>query len=69
MAEEIRKLAEQSASSTQEINEIVNELQNNTKNAVQTMHRVTTISNEQAISVTNSKCKYKLIDLQLFVYN
>lgn len=62
VAEEIRKLAEQSASSTQEINEIVNELQNNTKNAVQTMHRVTTISNEQAISVTNSKCKYKLIE-------
>ena len=62
VAEEIRKLAEQSASSTQEINEIVNELQNNTKNAVQTMHRVTTISNEQAISVTNSKDKYKLIE-------
>lgn len=62
VAEEIRKLAEQSASSTKVINEIVGELQDNTRNAVHTMQRVTTISKEQTISVINSKDKYKLIE-------
>jgi methyl-accepting chemotaxis protein len=61
VAEEIRKLAEQSSNSTKIINEIVNELQGNTNNAVQTMHRVSAISGEQSNSVNNSKIKYKLI--------
>ncbi|MDF2610208.1 MAG: methyl-accepting chemotaxis sensory transducer [Lachnospiraceae bacterium] len=61
VAEEIRKLAEQSSNSTKLINEIVSELQGNTSNAVQTMHRVTGISKEQSSSVNNSKNKYKLI--------
>jgi methyl-accepting chemotaxis protein len=61
VAEEIRKLAEQSSNSTKLINEIVSELQDNTSNAVQTMHKVTGISEEQAHSVSNSKNKYILI--------
>lgn len=62
VADEIRKLAEQSADSTQVINNIVEELQGNTRNAVLTMQRVTAISKEQTISVTNSREKYKLIE-------
>lgn len=61
VAEEIRKLAEQSGASTKTINEIVNELQSNSKNAVKTMERVSTISNEQKSSVISSKSKYELI--------
>ncbi len=61
VAEEIRKLAERSGASTKTINEIVNELQSNSKNAVKTMERVSTISNEQKSSVISSKSKYELI--------
>ncbi|NLL77316.1 MAG: methyl-accepting chemotaxis protein [Clostridiales bacterium] len=61
VAEEIRKLAEQSADSTKLINEIVNELQDNTSNAVHTMQKVKAISKEQANSVDNSKKKYIMI--------
>lgn len=61
VAEEIKNLAQQSASSTKEIDEIVNELQSNTQNAVKTMERVTSISVEQTNSVVNSKDKYQLI--------
>ena len=61
VAEEIGKLAEQSGASTKTINEIVNELQSNSKNAVKTMERVSTISNEQKSSVISSKSKYELI--------
>lgn len=58
VAEEIRKLAEQSSISTKSIDEIVNELQNNSESAVKTMERVSTISKEQTNSVVNSKDKY-----------
>lgn len=61
VAEEIRKLAEQSAISTEEIDEIVTELQNNVGNAVRTMERLSIISDEQANKVINSKNKYELI--------
>jgi methyl-accepting chemotaxis protein len=61
VAEEIKKLAEQSEASTRIINTTINELQNNTKNAVEVMERVTAISDEQARNVINSKEKYKLI--------
>lgn len=62
VAEEIRKLAEQSADSTKVINEIVNELQENTRNAVSTMQRAVEISKEQTNSISNSKEKYQLIE-------
>lgn len=39
----------------------VSELQMNTNNAVQTIERVSTIAEEQSISVTNNKTKYELI--------
>jgi methyl-accepting chemotaxis protein len=61
VAEEIRKLAEQSSASTMSIDEIVNDLQANSKDAVTTIERVSNIANEQTQSVINSKDKYMLI--------
>lgn len=62
VAEEIRKLAEQSSISTKDIDKMVNELQNNAKDAVKTIERVSDISIEQTNSVISSKKKYMLID-------
>lgn len=62
VAEEIRKLAEQSSTSTKDIDGMVNELQSNAKDAVKTMERLSNISKEQVNSVVNSKDKYMLID-------
>ncbi|SHE41389.1 methyl-accepting chemotaxis sensory transducer with Cache sensor [Tissierella praeacuta DSM 18095] len=61
VAEEIRKLAEQSSASTMSIDEIVNDLQANSKDAVTTIERVSNIANEQTQSVINSRDKYILI--------
>jgi len=61
VADEIKKLAEQSSISTKEINKIVHELQNNARNSVKTMDRVSDITKEQADSVIKSKDKYMLI--------
>jgi methyl-accepting chemotaxis protein len=61
VAEEIRKLAEQSSISTKSIDEIVNELQKNAQEAVKTMERVAIISKEQSNSVVVTKDKYVLI--------
>lgn len=62
VADEIRKLAEQSSSSTMDIDEIVNDLQKNSKTAVTTMERVSAITDEQTNSVMENKSKYILID-------
>lgn len=61
VAEEIRKLAEQSSSSTMDIDKIVNDLQTNSQNAVTTMERISVITNEQTNSVMQNKDKYMLI--------
>ena len=61
VAEEVKKLAEQSAGSIKVIHGIVNELQSNISHAVQTMNRVTAISEEQANGVSNSQERYHLI--------
>lgn len=61
VAEEIRKLAEQSAISTTTIDQIVNELQSNSQNAVKTMARVSAISIDQMKSVQSNKDKYTTI--------
>lgn len=58
MAEEVRKLAEQSSISTKYIEDMVTELQKNSNSAVETMESVTSISKEQMMSVMNSKDKY-----------
>ena len=62
VADEIRKLAEQSAVSTQSINNIVKELQNNAEYAVKTMERMEIVVREQTMRVNSSKEKYLLID-------
>lgn len=61
VAAEIGKLAEQSKQSTHVISQIVNELQSNTQDAVDTMNKAAKIASEQAQSVANSKEKYELI--------
>lgn len=61
VADEIRKLAEQSSISTRDIDGVVNDLQRNSEDAVQTVERVSSISKEQSISVLNSREKFILI--------
>ncbi|WOO39104.1 methyl-accepting chemotaxis protein [Anaerocolumna sp. AGMB13020] len=55
VAEEIRKLAEQSTTSTGEIDAIVSELQRNTDRAVTAIERMDTAMKEQTISANNSQ--------------
>lgn len=59
VAEEIRKLAEQSTTSTKEIDKIVNELVNNAKEAVVRIKEVSDIVEEQVASVKETERKYK----------
>ncbi len=61
VAEEIRKLAEQSALSTDTINEMVVDLQSNSRAAVETMERIAAIVKEQGQSVINNRNKYNII--------
>lgn len=61
VAEEIRKLAEQSSTSTMDIDSIVSDLQKNSQEAVTTMQRVSVIADEQTKSVLLNKNKYILI--------
>ncbi len=61
VAEEIRKLAEESASSTQTIDTVVQELQGNSQQAVYTMNSVATILEQQRDKVLDTKEKYNTI--------
>lgn len=61
VAEEIRKLAEGSTVSTASIDKMVDELQSNSQNLVQTMEDVSKIVEEQTEKVINSKDKYNQI--------
>ncbi|WP_312651583.1 methyl-accepting chemotaxis protein [Proteiniclasticum sp.] len=62
VAEEIRKLAEQSATSTKAIDKTVSELQKNALDAVKTMERVVSITGEQSSTVSSSKDMYSAIE-------
>ena len=59
VADEIRKLAEQSTTSTKEIDKIVNELVNNAKEAVVKIKEVSDIVEQQVASVRETERKYK----------
>ncbi len=61
VAEEIKKLAGQSSKSTEYIDGVVRELQLVVTSAVETVKKVNLISEEQSISVGNTKVKYKSI--------
>lgn len=61
VADEIRKLAEESTSSTGDIDKIVAELQKNSGNAVKTIGVVSDNANVQTNSVMSSKEKYIVI--------
>lgn len=58
VADEIRKLAEQSTRSTKEIDDIVQELVDSSREAVETINQVNEIINEQVSSVQNTETKY-----------
>ncbi|ABR49084.1 methyl-accepting chemotaxis sensory transducer [Alkaliphilus metalliredigens QYMF] len=58
VAEEIRKLAEQSARSVQEIDDMLKKLQNNSQNAVKTMKDVSSVIKEQVESVEITESKF-----------
>ncbi len=59
VADEIRKLAEQSSESTKQIDLIVKELQQNSNEAVQTMQQVISIIEQQGQSVKATDMKYR----------
>ncbi|OIJ21839.1 methyl-accepting chemotaxis protein [Anaerobacillus alkalidiazotrophicus] len=61
VADEIRKLAEQSSNSTKIIDEVVKELQLNSNDAVKVMGNVSVILKEQEVSVKETKQKYVTI--------
>ncbi len=61
VADEIRQLAEQSTSSTQEIDAIISDLQSNSQEAVSTMNIVTEITDQQTKSVAGSRDQYILV--------
>lgn len=61
VANEIRKLAEQSNSFTEEIKIIIDELKNNTDQAVTTMEDVGAIVSEQAKGVFDTREKFNMI--------
>jgi len=61
VAAEIKKLAGQSASSTNYINDIVNGLQEVVSKAVESIERINEIAKEQLNSVSNTKEKYEAI--------
>lgn len=62
VAEEIRKLAEQSTESTKKIDSIVAELQLNSQDVVKIMENVATIMQEQTEKIHESKDKYMTIE-------
>ncbi len=62
VASEIKKLAGQSAQSTDYIDGIVRELQDTVAKAVVSIQKVNEISKEQSASVENTKKKYEAID-------
>lgn len=61
VASEIKKLAGQSATSTNHIDGIVRDLQNNVAKAVDSIEKVNEISKEQSVSVDHTKQKYEAI--------
>lgn len=65
VAEEIRKLAEQSNSFTEEIKEIVLELNDKTEQAVKIMEEVSTTVQDQSDKVEDTKQQFSIIEEQI----
>ncbi|AOM84244.1 methyl-accepting chemotaxis protein [Salisediminibacterium beveridgei] len=61
VADEIRKLAEQSTKSTSTIDEIVRELQENAEQSVKVMAEVSEVLKEQLESVSGTRSQYEMI--------
>ncbi|MGM0523299.1 MAG: methyl-accepting chemotaxis protein [Bacillota bacterium] len=69
VAEEIRKLAEQSTESTASIDAIVKELQTNAERSVTVMTDVSKVIEEQLASVQLTKAKYEQIETAMVTSN
>lgn len=69
VAEEIRKLAEQSTESTASIDAIVKELQTNAERSVTVMADVSKVIEEQLASVQLTKTKYEQIETAMMTSN
>lgn len=69
VAEEIRKLAEQSTESTASIDAIVKELQTNAERSVTVMADVSKVIEEQLASVQLTKAKYEQIETAMVTSN
>lgn len=69
VAEEIRKLAEQSTESTASIDAIVKELQTNAERSVTVMSDVSKVIEEQLASVQLTKTKYEQIETAMMTSN
>ncbi len=61
VAEEIRKLAEQSADSTKEIDAAITDLLDNSENAVQTIEKMLLVIKKQSESVETNRKNYEMI--------
>ncbi|EHL15024.1 hypothetical protein HMPREF9629_02015, partial [Peptoanaerobacter stomatis] len=65
VAEEIRKLAEQSNTFTEEIKEIVSDLTAKTGQAVETMEKVGKIVEQQSVKVEDTREQFNIISKEL----
>lgn len=62
IAEEIRKLSEQSAEFTDDINNILKDIENNSKESIEVVKQIINISDEQVKGVNLAKEDYKIIE-------
>ena len=65
VADEIRKLAEQSSAFTKDIKEVINELKDRSSEAVEIMRHSKDTSNEQVTSVTSTEDVFKEISISI----
>ena len=65
VADEIRKLAEQSNSLTKDIKAVISELKNKSYNAVEIMKQSKLVSEEQSLAVKNTESQFKEIAVSI----
>ena len=65
VADEIRKLAEQSNSFTKDIKAVISELKNKSQNAVEIMKQSKGVSEEQSLAVQNTEAQFKEIAVSI----
>lgn len=61
VADEVRKLADESKNSTEEISALMNSIQEDSKEAIEAMEAMKTVSEQQNISVDQTEISFKMI--------